>query len=265
MTHASTSGTGASAAPHALGCELEVEEPRTPSPVLRIHAHRRSTERGGRMPEGAIEAARLLRVAHHRGRALLGEEHAERLDELFLLLAEGEIHRARQRELGVNVAGMRCQPADHRPVGVVDHAVGVDVEVGHAVEHGGDHLRERDAGQVRTRAAVDADPERHVTVGVAVDDERVGVGEFRLVTTGRHLAQQHLVALLHGDAAELGVGRDDALVCARRRIEAQELLGGEREQRGVVDQPLPIGRELARGGAAHHRPARSWCRCRRRW
>jgi hypothetical protein len=60
--------------------------------VLRIDTDRRTTERGGGVPEVAIEAARDLGIAHHGARALLGEEHAERLDELFLLLAEREIH-----------------------------------------------------------------------------------------------------------------------------------------------------------------------------
>src|SRR6478736_2225165 len=42
-------------------------------------------------------------------------------------------------------------------------------------------------------------------------------------------------------------------LCARRRIEAQELLGGEREQRRVVEQALPVGREL---GQVEQRTAR---------
>src|SRR5205823_14211896 len=66
------------------------------------------------------------------------------------------------------------------------------------------------------------------------------VGELGVVATRRHLAQEYFVACLHGHAAELGVDPHDALVRTRRRIEAQELFGGERQQRGLVDQALPV-------------------------
>ena len=100
-------------------------------------------------------------------------------------------------------------------------------------------------GEVRSGAAVDADPERHVAIRVAVDHEacrrRGTPPPSRPAATSLSSTSS---PSLHGDAAELGVDRDDALVGAGRRIEAQELLGGEREQLGLVDQPLPVRGEL---------------------
>ena len=76
--------------------------------------------------------------------------------------------------------------------------VGIDVVVGQALQHGRDHLRERDAREVRPRAAVDADSERHVPVGVPVDHERVGIGEFRVVPTGGHLVSAYALGVVVG-------------------------------------------------------------------
>ena len=147
-------------------------------------------------------------------------------------------------------------PAHHRPVGILLHPVERDLVVGHALEHRRDRLREHDPRQVRSGAPVDADAERHVTVRVPVDHELVGVRELRVVASGGHFAQQHGLPLLHLDPTELGVGGDDPLVGTRRRIEAEELLGGHGQQVGLVDQSSPIGgvlREVQQRSAGERR------------
>ena len=80
----------------AFGRELEVEQARSPAAELLGHPHGGTAERRHRAPEVGIEAAGFLGVAHHRRRALLGEEDAERLDQLFLFVGEREIDHARQ-------------------------------------------------------------------------------------------------------------------------------------------------------------------------
>ena len=91
---------------------------------------------------------------------------------------------------------------------------------------------------------MNADSERDVTVRVAVDDELVGVLEFRLVASGGSLAEEHTVAPLHLHALEHRVDGDDARVRPRRRVEAEEFLGGDGEEVGLVAQALAVERVL---------------------
>ena len=83
-------------------------------------------------------------------------------------------------------------------------------------------------------AEVDAVAERHVVVEAAVDVEAVGVGVLALVAPGRPGEQQHLREPAGiGGAVELDVGVRPSALHRRRRLVAQELLDGVRDQRRV--------------------------------
>ena len=71
----------------------------------------------------------------------------------------------------------------------------------------------------------------------AVDVEAVGVGVLALVAAGRAGEQQDLRVRGHDLAVELDVARRPPALHRRRRLVAQQLLDGVRDQRGV-------GREL---------------------
>ena len=144
----------------------------------------------------------------------------------------------------MNVAGSLAQPPTLAQFGYSTTVVDVDLEVGQPLQDLRDHLGELDARQVRAHAAVDAHAERQMPVRVAVDHERVGIGECVLVAARGDLAEQHAVALAHRAALELEVLGDGAGVRARRRVEAEELLGGRDEQVGIVEQPLLVVGDL---------------------
>ena len=180
-----------------LGDELQVEQRCPATPDDRSAPIAGPPSAPNALPERGVESAGLLGARTTVGGHSLAKKvpNASTSCSCSSLSERSTAHgRARRRRERRRHA---LPPADHRPVGVVDDLVGLDLVVGHAFEHRRDHLRERDPRQVRARAPVDADAERHVAVRVAVDHERVGVGELRVVASGRHLAQQHRVALLH--------------------------------------------------------------------
>ena len=109
-THPSTSGTGASAAPARSAASSRSRSAAPPPPCSTATPIAGPPSARHRAPEVGVEAACRLGVADDGRRALLDEEHAERLDELLLLVGQREVHGQRQRAAGVNVAGMRCQP-----------------------------------------------------------------------------------------------------------------------------------------------------------
>ena len=101
--------------------------------------------------------------------------------------------------------------------------------------------RELEAGQARADAPVDSHPEREVAVGLAVEDDLVGIRERALVAVRRRERDQdHLVGpqLL---APELDVVDHDA--ADRHGAEhAEELLDRGRDQAGFLAQsPLLLG------------------------
>jgi hypothetical protein len=76
----------------ALGHELEIEQPGASATRGEVDAHAGPTERAHRGPEVAIEPSPRLGVAHEQRRTLLRKEGAERLDQVFLLVGQREIH-----------------------------------------------------------------------------------------------------------------------------------------------------------------------------
>ena len=108
VTSPSTSGMGARAAPKRSATSSRSSSAAPPPPSVGSAPIVGPPSAPNAVPELGVEPAGLLGRPHHRGRALLGEERAERLDQLVLLVAERQVHC--YRALGVNVAGMRCHP-----------------------------------------------------------------------------------------------------------------------------------------------------------
>ena len=80
--------------------------------------------------------------------------------------------------------------------------------------------------------------------------KRSRVGEAALVAVGGADEEEHGAAGRHGLAVELDVLGDVAADVRTRRLEAQELLDGVRDERRVLDQLAPLvgvlGEHLAR-------------------
>ena len=103
------------------------------------------------------------------------------------------------------------------------------------------------AGQVRAEAAVDADAEREVPVALAVDARpRRDPRTSRVAVAGRE-GQQHPLAGRDGARRRPRPPRRPSRAIVTGRVGPQELLDGGRDELGLVDQPLPVGRGGWRG------------------
>jgi hypothetical protein len=65
-----------------------------------------------------------------------------------------------------------------------------------------DHFHAR---QVRADAAVNAEPERGMSVRAAIDDDAVGIGKHLRVAIGRRKRQHHHLARFEAAAVDLGL------------------------------------------------------------
>ena len=108
----------------------------------------------------------------------------------------------------------------------------------HAVEDALEQGAALEARQVGTQAKVLAVAEGHVLLVLAIDVEDVRVLEDCLIPIGARVVHQQLVPLANLLATQLRVPERRASHVDRRRLDAQHLLDGGRNQRGVRAQAL---------------------------
>ena len=94
------------------------------------------------------------------------------------------------------------------------------------------------AGEVGTEAEVVAAAEGEVLVRLAVEVDDVG-GELGVVVVGGAQHERDAVALLDLHVVDVGPGRPGGHH-HHRREPAQQLLDGGRDERRIVDEPLPL-------------------------
>jgi len=98
---------------------------------------------------------------------------------------------------------------------------------------------------------MDPDAERGVAVDLAVDDDLICLVELSRIAVRRRVRQQDPVLRLHVRAAEVDVPSDQASH-GDRRVGAEELFCGERQQARLGPQPFQVSgilRQVPQGGA----------------
>lgn len=98
--------------------------------------------------------------------------------------------------------------------------------------------------EMRTETAVDPDPETHVVVGVAVENELVVAIEPGRVQVGRCPQEPEPIALLDVLAAEVGVAGGGTGERLHGSLVTEEFLDGHRDEPGVGHQRAPEGAVL---------------------
>src|SRR5690606_8558857 len=209
---ASREVVGGEGAP-ALGARLELEaaDPTLGDPAAAGH------DRSGRDDEGAVELPQPVRPLEGPQRVVddrvRGEEREQTLEvagvdggQVALRGGAGGVH-------GLLLSWTAVVEGDGEPADAgVPVAAGPLHGLGHAAgREAGEQLREdgadREPGEARAEAEVDALTEPEVGVGGAGDVEDVRIGALRPGPVGRPLPDQHLVAGADPLPAELAVDR----------------------------------------------------------
>src|SRR5262249_33119261 len=113
-----------------------------------------------------------------------------------------------------------------------------EAKAGEALEQGRDRELCLESRQRRTETKMRAAPERLVVDLLARDVEAVGLPIPAGVAVGRRGRPHHGVAATNGTAADLEIAHRDARGLDHRRLEAEHLLDGVRDQGRVAAELL---------------------------